>query len=157
MKSKILTLITLVVACSVNAQNIITTSFGDFQIEAADLHYQTYKFNGKSLGYSEFLEVDGQLLGMSNGSDYIVLRGVSGGSGCAEVLSIVKLSEGQAYFSPALDACGGVDNVEFNNGVVTVTAFERDETTKVEYLVKDSKVLENGKNMLVKHNFFESY
>ncbi|EGR1226424.1 hypothetical protein NX625_004664 [Vibrio parahaemolyticus] len=156
MKNKILTLTTLVVACSVNARNVITTSFGDFQIEADGLYYQSYKLNGKSLGNSEFLEVDGQLLGMSDGSNYIVLRGVTGGSGCAEVLSIVKLSEREASFSPALNACGGVDNVEFNNGVVTVTAFERDETTKVEYLVEGRKVLENGKGMLVKHKFAEN-
>lgn len=156
MKNKILTLTMLVVACSVNARNVITTSFGDFQIEADGLYYQSYKLGGKSLGNSEFLEVDGQLLGMSDGSNYIVLRGVTGGSGCAEVLSIVKLSEREASFSPALNACGGVDNVEFNNGVVTVTAFERDEITKVEYLVEGRKVLENGKSMLVKHKFAEN-
>lgn len=93
---------------------------------------------------------------MSEGADYLVLRGVTGGSGCAEVLSIVKLTEGAASFSPSLNACGGVDNVEFNNGVVTVTAFERDESTKVEYLLENGKVLENGKSMLVKHNFVEN-
>lgn len=63
MKNKILTLTMLVVACSVNARNVITTSFGDFQIEADGLYYQSYKLGGKSLGNSEFLEVDGQLLG----------------------------------------------------------------------------------------------
>jgi hypothetical protein len=56
-----------------------------------------------------------------------------------------------------LSACGGVENVEFNNGITTVTAYERDEQTQVVYKVNGRKVTKNGKDMMVKHSFTTEY
>ncbi len=160
MKNKLLAFMTLIVVCSINAQDKITTSFGDFKIDSVgDALYKTqsYELNGKPVGKSEWIDVDGKLLGMSKGANYIVVRGFVGGSGCSEVLSIVKITESQAEFSPALNACGGVDSVDFDNGVVTVSAFERDGSTKVQYVIDGNRILENGKSMLVKHDFLMSH
>jgi hypothetical protein len=155
MKIKFLSLAALFVACSVNAQEVINTAYGEFKINS-DLHYQTYMLNDKVIGSSEFLGVDGKFLGMSSTANYLVLRGSTGGSACAEVLSIVKVSQNEVVFSPALDACGGVENIDFNKGIVTITAFERDEKTEVKYVIENGRIQENGKSMLVKHNFVET-
>ncbi|MBO9497104.1 hypothetical protein J7438_23885 [Thalassotalea sp. G20_0] len=157
MIKKIIGISLLATAFSANADFNINTSHGKFSISSKDSvgiqDLQTYKINNKVVGHSEYIEVDGKLLGMSDGSDYLVIRGSIGASACAEALSIVEIKGNKASFSPSLHACGGVDNVSFNNGVVTVTAWARDGETLITYVVDGKKVLENGKGMLTKYSF----
>lgn len=150
----------LILSSFANAEVNINTSFGVFEMTEGESigiqKIQTYKLSNKVVGKSEWVGVDGKLLGIFDGKNYLVLRGGTGGNGCAEVLSIVKISKDDVNFSPSLNACGGVENVEFNNGVITVIALERDEKTRVKYTINGEKILENGKNMLTKFDFLSN-
>ncbi|HCE1551368.1 TPA: hypothetical protein NJ265_004197 [Vibrio parahaemolyticus] len=160
MIKKIVPMIMLTCSFAVNADISIGTAYGDLKIDSSGdglWKTQTYALNSQVVGKSEYLEVDGQLLGMTSKGNYVVLRGAIGGSACAYALSIVVVNDSGVTFSPMLSACGGVENVEFNNGITTVTAYERDEQTQVVYKVNGRKVTKNGKDIMVKHSFTTEY
>lgn len=106
---------------------------------------QTYAINDKKLGTSMLYAPTAELIGSDKNAVYVLVKGGTGGSGCLEVMSVVRISEGNGEFSEGLTACGGLQNVEFDDGVTTLTVLERDERTKTIYQVIDSKVIENGK------------
>ncbi|HDY8053188.1 TPA: hypothetical protein RQK83_004285 [Vibrio vulnificus] len=109
-----------------------------------------YKFNGKKLGFTELIALDAKQIGTSEDADYFVVKGTTGGSACAEVLSIVKVTNDYLVFSPTINACGGIVSIEYvdNRDInrVNVKVLERDERTRVSYKVVGSTVLVNGRN-----------
>ncbi|ELP6118975.1 hypothetical protein QTV43_000088 [Vibrio vulnificus] len=156
MIKKVVPVMLLACSCSVNANVSINTAYGSLKINSSGdtlWKTQTYTLNDKVVGKSEYVEVDGQFLGMGNDGNYLILRGVTGGSACAYDLSVAVVNGSGVTFSPILPACGGIENVIFNNGVTTVIAYERDAQTKVVYELSGRKVTENGKDMMVRHSF----
>ena len=137
----------------------IKTVAGVFSVETQLEEYskvfgeQTYKLNGQELGRSQWLEVTAVLVGKSDNASFVMLKGGTGGSGCLEVASIVKIQDGKAEFSPALNACGGVTDYSFHDGITSVTALERDERTLVKYQIIDSKVVQNGELQSNQHSY----
>ncbi|MDN3429377.1 MULTISPECIES: hypothetical protein [unclassified Pseudoalteromonas] len=139
---------TLLLTSFANSAENIPTSSGIFSITEKENDYyekeQTYKLEGKVVGKSSWLGVEGKLLGNYNNTNYISVSGYTGGSGCLKVISIVKVNKNEVSFSPSLNACGGIKDINFKNGVVTVTALERDEKTQVKYIVKEDSILQDG-------------
>ncbi|CCN80765.1 putative ATPase involved in replication control, Cdc46/Mcm family [Vibrio nigripulchritudo SFn27] len=121
-----------------------------------------YKFNGKKLGFTELVALNAKQIGTSEDADYFVVKGSTGGSACAEVLSIVKVTNDYLVFSPTINACGGIVSIEYVDdrdiNRVNVKVLERDERTRVSYKVVGSTVLVNGRNEMkdqysfLKHN-----
>ncbi|MCU7976427.1 hypothetical protein L5M43_14390 [Shewanella sp. SW36] len=105
---------------------------------------QTYMVDGVLLGKTMLMGVTAELIGGDETSAYVLVTGATGGSSCAEVLSVVKITGGDGKFSKALNACGGVLSTSSKDGITSIEVLERDENTKTTYQVIDSKVIENG-------------
>lgn len=147
----ILTLLASIIVHAEPLYSTIDTREGMFTIETVledgspVYGQQTYAINDMKLGTSMLYEATAELIGSDKNAVYVLVKGGTGGSGCLEVMSVVRISEGNGEFSKELNACGGLQNVEFDDGVTTLTVLERDERTKTIYQVIDSKVIENGK------------
>lgn len=124
------------------------TKYGNFTIksETSDgiQNEQTYKFGGKLIGKTEFIEVKAKRISSTSESDLILLKAPTGGSGCVDVVSIVTINRNGVTFSPSLPACGGVEEIYAENNVVTVQVLDRYEETRTVYKVKGDWVSENG-------------
>jgi len=138
------------------------TGSGVFKIEEIEkigIHStHEYTFNGKKLGVTELVALEAKLIGSSKDTDYFLVKGSTGGSGCAEVLSIIRVTNDYLVFSPRISACGGIVSVDYvgDRSVihVNVKILEIDEQTKVRYEVVGSTVLVNGRNeMKNQHSF----
>ena len=132
------------------------TSGGVFLIENSNgNNEQIYKLGNETLGRSYFLDVKAEKISTGNESVIIAITAATGGSGCAEVVSIVTIQNKKAIFSPNLNACGGVKEIYETDGVVTVSALERDESTSVTYKVKGNWFSENGNPLANEFPFLE--
>ncbi|MDN3391937.1 hypothetical protein [Pseudoalteromonas sp. APC 3691] len=140
------------------------TGSGVFKIEEIEKIgiYSTheYSFNGKKLGITELVGLEAKLLGSSEDTDYFLIKGATGGSACAEVLSIVRVTNDYLVFSPRINACGGIVSVDYVDdrdiNRVNVKVLERDEHTKISYKVIGSAVLVHGRNeMKNQHSFLD--
>lgn len=127
---------------------------GEFKI-TSEMYIQTYEIGSEKLGQTEYLAVDAKLVKSSSGTTVVAITGATGGSGCADVVSIATISPKGIVFSPSLNACGGVTDLYVKNDVVTVHALERDEVTPVIYKVKGEWVSENDGPLTSNFTFIE--
>jgi hypothetical protein len=130
------------------------TEKGEFKI-TSDMYSQTYNLGNEKLGQTEYLAVDVKRVKSDPGTTVVAIIGSVGGSGCADVVSIATIVEKGIAFSPSLNACGGVENIYVDNGVVIVHALERDEVTPIIYKVKGDWASENDGPLTSNFAFIE--
>lgn len=106
--------------------------------------YKTYEFkiNGDVFARKESAGIELQNIGTSNGYDFAMVKSSTGGSGCAEEISIVKAKNNYFVFSPTIAACGGIEKVSTHDGGVILSVYERDEKTITQYAVLGSEVMQ---------------
>ncbi|GAA5526214.1 hypothetical protein Maes01_02813 [Microbulbifer aestuariivivens] len=127
---------------------------GEFKI-TSEMYSQTYNIGNEKIGRTEYLTVNAKRLKSDAGRTLVAITGSVGGSGCSEVVSIATIVEEGVYFSPALNACGGVNEIYIDNGVVIIQALERDEITPITYKVKGDWASENNGPLTSGYKFIE--
>jgi hypothetical protein len=146
-------------ACT-SADEILMTSHGSLTITNAEAtkqwYSQTYMLNEKVIGYSEWMDVKAQSLGVIDGKDYVILMGSTGGNHCQDVVSFIELGSDSIRFSPSFDVCNGLDRVKVVEKTVVLTEIEVEGANEVQFFNLDDELFNGMPNDSVESYSFLS-
>ncbi|EMF8846226.1 hypothetical protein V4T68_002821 [Vibrio parahaemolyticus] len=156
------------VLCSMNVfaneTQTINTALGAFQVQdmgrriSLIRNYQI-SFDNKAIGSTDrFIELKAYDLGVarySGGLHSMLVKGYPAGNACAEVYSVMRFKEDYQFVSQSLNVCGGAKSIRKNGSIVIIEGLERDEVTKVKYVVNSDKVSKNRKPFNSGHKFLD--
>ncbi|MFN1617522.1 hypothetical protein [Vibrio rotiferianus] len=164
--SKLTLLFSVICPLSVfaNETQTVDTELGTFQVK--DLgqglsltHNYQISFGNETIGTTErYIELKAFDLGVarySGGLHSMLVKGYPAGNACAEVYSVMRFKENYQFVSERLDVCGGTKSIRKDGSIVIIKGFERDEVTKVKYVVNSDKVYKNGELFSSGSDFFD--
>lgn len=115
----------------VNPNGVLTFTHPQGTIYGAE-----FFVNGRAIGAYGYLPPKVEEIGSNGRDDFYLLSAGTGGSGCSEVLSVIKVNEDGYQFSDLMNACGGYIEYKLIGGdnSIEIRALERDESS-VNYIV----------------------
>ncbi|HCE3702306.1 TPA: hypothetical protein NG682_000994 [Vibrio parahaemolyticus] len=147
-----------------NETQTIDTALGAFQVQDMGRgislsHNYQISLGNKSIGATDrYIELKAYDLGVARytgGLHSVLVKGYPSGNACAEVYSVMRFKEDYQFVSQSLNVCGGAKSIRKNGSIVIIEGLERDEVTKVKYVVNSDQVSKNGKPYSSGHKFLD--